>query len=156
MVQGDIEGQDYLFPSSQLALELYQDLNRPLVADDIVLNTPIVLYSRRLVTNALEKEGVVTIRDGVHYVNMQMLAEMIVNRTSWADIGIPQLYGNVLVDTTDPNASNSGNMFLGLLANSLNNNQVVNENTVNDILPKIKDFYQAIGFMQTTSSDMFK
>ncbi|MGO4938106.1 hypothetical protein ACTQ54_10930 [Fundicoccus sp. Sow4_H7] len=156
MVQGDIEGQDYLFPSSQLALELYQDLNRPLVADDIVLNTPIVLYSRRLVTNALEKEGVVTIRDGVHYVNMQMLAEMIVNRTSWADIGIPQLYGNVLVDTTDPNASNSGNMFLGLLANSLNNNQVVNENTVNDILPKIKDIYQAIGFMQTTSSDMFK
>ncbi|UUX32953.1 hypothetical protein [Fundicoccus culcitae] len=155
MVQGDIEGQDYLFPSSQLALELYQQLNRPSVEDDIVLNTPIVLYSRRLVTDALEQEGVVTVRDGVHYVNMVKLAEMIANETSWADIGIPELYGNVLVDTTDPNASNSGNMFLGLLANSLNNNQVVNTSTVDAILPQIRDIYQAIGFMQTSSSDMF-
>lgn len=155
MVQGDTSGQNYLFPSSQLALELYEQLHGSPVEDDIVFNTPIVLYSRQIVVDALKNEGLVTEADGVNYIDMQKLANLIVQQTSWADLGLPQLYGNILVDTTDPNESNSGNMFLGVLANALNGNQTVNMSNVSNVEDDIRQIYQAIGYMQTSSSDMF-
>ena len=45
---------------------------------------------------------------------------IITEERSWKEIGLPELYGNVSIDTTDPAKSNSGNMFAGLLANTLN------------------------------------
>lgn len=155
MVQGDTTGQDYLFPSSQLALELFEQIGGQPVAEDIVFNTPIVLYSRQVVVDALRDNGIVSEREGVNYLDMQQLARMIADQTTWAEIGLPQLYGNVLVDTTDPNESNSGNMFLGVLANALNNNQPVNMSNVSNIEDDIEQIYQSIGYMQNSSSDMF-
>ena len=155
MVEGNTEGQDYLFPSSQLALELFKKNGNSSEVDDIVFNTPIVLYSRKVVVDALIKEGIVSVREGTHYVNMEKLAQTIASEKSWADIGLPQLYGNVLVDTTDPNKSNSGNMFLGLLANALNGNQVVDSTNIENIKPQLQKIYQLIGYMQSSSSDMF-
>lgn len=155
MVQGDTTGLDYLFPSSQLALELFEQIGGQPVAEDIVFNTPIVLYSRQLVVDALVDQGIVTDREGINYVDMQQLATLIADQATWADIGLPQLYGNVLVDTTDPNESNSGNMFLGVLANALNNNQPVNMSNVSNVEEEIQAIYQSIGYMQNSSSDMF-
>jgi len=155
MVQGSTEGFDYLFPANQLALELYEKLGREYTQQDIVLNTPIVLYSRKPAVDALMEQNIVTQNNGIYYVDMKLLAELIAEGTAWADIGLPELYGNVLVDTTDPNKSNSGNMFLGLLANSLNDGQVVNKDTVDDVLSQIQKIYQQIGLMQSSSADMF-
>lgn len=155
MVTGDIEGQDYLFPASQLAAEIYNSNGRPSVRDDIIFNTPIVLYTRSMVVEALVNEGIVEERNGTYYVKMDRLANMIEQETKWADIGLGQLYGNILVDTTDPNKSNSGNMFLGLLANALNNNQVVQKSDLAQIKPKIQKIYSLIGYMQGSSADMF-
>lgn len=155
MVQGNTDNQDYLFPSSQLALELYESLGRSSVDDEIVLNSPIVLYSRKLVVDALITEGIVEVRDGIHYVDMEQLARLIADGAEWQDIGLPQLHDKILVDTTDPNLSNSGNMFLGVLANALNGNQPVNMNNVSRIEADIQRIYQTIGFMNTSSSDMF-
>lgn len=73
----------------------------------------------------------------------------------WSDIGLNQLSGRILVSTTNPNASNSGNMFLGLLANVLNGNQVVGPGDVDKVIPTLQQIYQALGFMETSSSDMF-
>lgn len=155
MVRGNTEGQDYLFPSSQLALELYEQLGNKAVDDDIIFNSPIVLYSRKPVVDALVKEDIVSIREGIHYVNMEKLAKIIADQTNWSDIGLSNLHGKVLVDTTDPNLSNSGNMFLGVLANALNGNQPVNMNNVGNIVEDIKRIYQQIGYMNTSSADMF-
>ncbi len=44
---------------------------------------------------------------------------------TWADIGLPQLYGSISVKTTDPTKSNSGNMFAGLLANTMNGSKLL-------------------------------
>lgn len=155
MVQGSLDGQDYLFPASQLASELFVKEGHRAQSDDIVFNTPIVLYSRKAVVDALKKNGIVTERASVHYVNMEKLAKLITADTSWADVGLPQLYGNVLVDTTDPNKSNSGNMFLGLLANALNGNRPVNAADADAIIPQLQKIYRVIGYMPASSADMF-
>lgn len=46
--------------------------------------------------------GTVTLTDGVYYADMEKLTEKITNGVTWADAGLPELYGNVSVDTTDP------------------------------------------------------
>ncbi|MBG9983557.1 substrate-binding domain-containing protein [Aerococcaceae bacterium DSM 111022] len=156
MVTDSLDGQDYLFPSSQLALEAFNQSGNSSYRDEIIFNTPIVLYSYQVIVDALEQEGIVSNREGSYYVDMPALAEAIVEEKQWQDIGLNQFYGNILVDTTDPSASNSGHMFLGLLANALNDNRVVSQGDVEALLPDIQKIYNSIGFMNTSSADMFK
>lgn len=155
MVREDSSQYDYLFPSSQLALDLFKKNGGKFKSQDIVFNTPIVLYSRKPVVDVLEKEKIVNKEDDSYYVDMTKLANIIAEGKTWQELGLSQLYGNVLVDTTDPNKSNSGNMFLGLLANSLNNGALVNKSNVDNLIPTIKKIYQQIGHMQSSSADMF-
>ena len=155
MVTADQTGRDYLFPSSQTALEYYEDEHGRPLASEIVFNTPIVLYSHRLVSDALEAQGVVTEQDGVLYADMEKLTQMMLDGTSWADIGLPELYGSVSVDTTDPTKSNSGNMFAALLANVCNGGQTVTEDDADRILPMLEQIFDQLGYMETSSSDLF-
>lgn len=155
MAETDIEDRDYLWPSSQLALELFRKNGGKDLQNEIVFNTPIVLYSRKLVVDALIEEGVVRLDGDVHYVDMVKLANLMKEEKTWADIGLSELYGPILVDTTDPNQSNSGNMFLGLLANALNGNKTVTVATMDNVKDDIKRIYNQIGYMQTSSIDMF-
>lgn len=155
MVEENTLGKDYLWPSSQLALELFKKNGGNYLQDEIVFNTPIVLYSRKIVVDTLIKEKVVERKDGVNYVDMKKLAKLMVEGKTWEDLGLNSLYGPILVDTTDPNESNSGNMFLGLLANALNDNKVVNNQNIYEVLEQIRTIYKQIGYMQTSSIDMF-
>lgn len=155
MVTAELSGRNYLFPSSQTALEYYNEVHVGAKSDEIVFNTPIVLYSHKAVAEALSAQGIVTRTDGVYYADMVKLAELILNEKQWSDIGLPQLYGSVCVDTTDPARSNSGNMFAALLANSLNGGKTVDKGSINEILPKLKRIFERTGYMETSSSDLF-
>lgn len=155
MITADLSGRDYLFPSSQTALELYNDTYGKPIAEEIIFNTPIVLYSHKNVADALEREGVVSQVDGVYYADMEKLTELMLNETTWSEIGLPELYGTVLVDTTDPTKSNSGNMFAALLANVLNDGKTIDESTVHGVMPELKSIFSRMGYMETSSSDLF-
>ena len=155
MVTADLEGRDYLFPSSSIALEYYEDLKGKPVQSEIIFNTPIVLYTHRLVLDALDQQGLITESDGVYFVDMNLLAELIQNDTKWSDIGVPQLYGKISVDTTDPAKSNSGNMFAALLANVLNGGETVTRQNLAEVLPKLQSVFGKLGYMETSSADMF-
>lgn len=155
MMTADMEGKDYLFPSSNIALEYYEELHGQPVQSEIVLNTPIVLYTRRIVADALQSQGIVSESGGVAYVDMIKLTELISSGTAWADIGLPELYGSVSVDTTDPVKSNSGNMFAALLANVLSEGGTVTEENVEEVLPKLQAIFGRLGYMETSSSDLF-
>jgi hypothetical protein len=80
---------------------------------------------------------------------------MIVEKKSWKDLGLP-LYGDVTVRSTDPTKSNSGNMFAGLVANMLNEGQVVSQDTVRDVLPDLRTFFERLGMMEHSSGDIFR
>ena len=155
MASVDTSDKDYLWPSSQLALELFRKNGGKDLQNEIVFNTPIVLYSRKIVVDALIDQGVVHEENGVHFVDMTKLAGLMKDEKTWADIGLSQLYGPILVDTTDPNESNSGNMFLGLLANALNDNKPVTTASIDNVKEDITRIYNQIGYMQTSSIDMF-
>ena len=155
MMTADLSGRDYLFPSSSIALEYYEDLHGSPVQSEIVLNTPIVLYTHQIVLDAFENQGLITTDGDVHYIDMAGLLELIQNGTQWSDIGLSELYGRVSVDTTDPSRSNSGNMFAALVANVLNGGQTLTEADLDTILPELQDIFEKLGYMETSSSDLF-
>lgn len=155
MMTADLSGRDYLFPSSSIALEYYEDLHGSPVQSEIVLNTPIVLYTHQIVLDAFESQGLITTDGDVHYIDMAGLLELIQNGTQWSDIGLSELYGRVSVDTTDPSRSNSGNMFAALVANVLNGGQTLTEAELDTILPELQDIFGKLGYMETSSSDLF-
>ena len=155
MMTADLSGRDYLFPSSSIALEYYEDLHGSPVQSEIVLNTPIVLYTHQIVLDAFESQGLITTDGDIHYIDMAGLLELIQNGAQWSDIGLPELYGRVSVDTTDPSKSNSGNMFAALVANVLNEGQTVTEADLAAVLPELQDIFGKLGYMETSSSDLF-
>ena len=154
MVTDDAEGRDFLFPSNQTALELYKQVHGDPVKSEIILNTPIVLYTRSAVAQALVDSGLAVVTNGVYTVDMEKLTETIEAGTTWEEIGLPQLYRSVSVGTTDPTKSNSGNMFAGLLANTLCGG-VADESNLAEILPRLQNIFQKLGYMESSSSDLF-
>lgn len=155
MMTADMTGIDYLFPSSSIAEEYYEDLHGSPLRSEIILNTPIVLYTHQAVVDALESQGLITSSGNALFIDMNRLIQLIQNDTAWADIGLPELYGNVSVDTTDPSSSNSGNMFAALLANVLNGGQTLTESDLSTILPQLQAIFGKLGYMETSSSDLF-
>lgn len=158
MVKENTDEVDFLFPSSQTALELFKETKgQKLVKSEIIFNSPIVLYSWDIVTDALVKENIVQSVEGSYYiVDMPRLVDLITSNKKWSDIGLNDLYGNITVISTDPTKSNSGNMFSGLLANILNNGEVVDDTTVSQVLPKLKDFFDKLGYLEHSSGDLFE
>ncbi len=155
MVKADKEGMSYLFPASQTALELYKaEIGSPM-RSEIVLNTPLVIYTYALVRDSLQTAGIVSESNGSYFMDMDKFAEAVKEGKTWADIGLPQLYGSISVKTTDPTKSNSGNMFAGLIANAMNGGRVVDSTSVYKVLPDLKEFFKRMGYMDTSSADLF-
>ena len=154
MVAADQTGRDFLFPSSQNALEYYQQIHGAPVKSEIIFNTPLVLYTHMPVLEAFLARGLAAERDGCYYMDMAGLAALMEAGTSWAELGLPELYGPVAVSTTDPVRSNSGNMFAGLLANVLCGG-VADEASVEAVLPRLQTIFEKLGYMEASSSDLF-
>ena len=154
MVTADHTGRDFLFPSSQNALEYYQQVCGAPVKSQIIFNTPIVLYTHVPILEAFQECGLVTEQNGCYYMDLAGLVGEIEAGTTWAELGLPELYGTVAVNTTDPVRSNSGNMFAGLLANVLCGG-VADEENVDGILPRLRSVFEKLGYMESSSSDLF-
>ena len=73
----------------------------------------------------------------------------------WSDIGLKELYGKILILSTDPTKSNSGIMFAGLLANILNGD-TLEESSLPEIGNEVKEYFSRLGYMETSSSDLFE
>ncbi|MGQ9682760.1 MAG: hypothetical protein ACUVX9_09510 [Anaerolineae bacterium] len=156
-VRTDTAGKDFLWPSNEVALEIYKESHPGKVKAETVFNSPIVLYSWEPVTEALVRQGIVEKAESTYYaVDMPKLIELITSGKEWKDIGLPQLYGKVSVISTDPTKSNSGNMFYGLLVNLLNNGQVADDQAVERLLPTIRAYYESLGYLEQGSGDLFK
>lgn len=66
MMTADMDGMDYLFPSSSIAEEYYEDLHGKPQQSEIILNTPIVLYTHRAVLEAFDSQGLITENSGAY------------------------------------------------------------------------------------------
>ncbi len=145
---------DY-FKLSQDASKGEAERNK-VVKGELTLNTPIVIYSWDIVTDALINENIVTVRDGVYYItDMEKLIQYIVEGKTWADIGFNQIYGKINIASTDPVTSSPGTSYYGLLASIMNKGEVTEEN-LKDVIPKLNDFYRRSGFLNNTPADLFE
>ena len=158
MVQEADSDDDFLWPSSQLSLELFKNSSSgtQLQQSAEIFNSPIVFYSWDIVCDALIKAGIVQNKEGVNYiVDLPKLLEHVMAKKQWKEIGLTQLYGSMVIRTTDPARSNSGNMFAALAANTLNGGEVVTAESVETVLPRIKEFYGRLGYMEGSTTDLF-
>ncbi|MCI5150904.1 MAG: hypothetical protein D3916_16225 [Candidatus Electrothrix sp. MAN1_4] len=152
----ETSGQDFLWPASQVNVEFFTSSGGRSLASENIFNSPIVLYSWDIVTEALVQNGIVQHKEGVNYiVDLPKLLTLITNHTSWKDIGLDKLYGKMIIRTTDPTKSNSGNMFAALVANTLNNGEVVTAGTIDSVLPEVKKLYARLGHMEHSSAILF-
>ncbi len=146
---------DFFWPSNFVCVEWFNQTGGSSKGADVIFNSPIVLYCPAKVAEALIKIGVVSIQENVHYiVHFPKLVDLAVTGTKWKDIDLPMIPGSIKILSTDPFESNSGNIFFGLLANVLYGD-VVSAGTLNTILPKIKSYYDRMGFQQKSSGDIF-
>lgn len=156
LIEVDSSSQDFLWPSNEVALQLYKETHPGTVKAETVFNSPIVLYSWDEVTEALIAQGIVQQVASTYYVvDMPRLVDLILAGQAWDDIGLTQLNGKINVISTDPTKSNSGNMFFGLLANLLSDG-VATDASIEGVLPTIKTYYDSLGFLQESSGDLFK
>jgi hypothetical protein len=151
-----IDGKDALWPSNDIAVDFFKMRGGVVKKDEIIFNSPIVIYTGWKITEALINEGLVEKRDeGYYIVKFPELLQMIGDEKEWRDIGLP-FYGSVVVRCTDPTKSNSGNMFAGLVANMLNGGRVVNDTTIKPLLPQLVKFFERLGMMEHSSGDIFR
>lgn len=122
----------------------------------LTLNTPIVIYSWGEVVDCLEKEGIVTQKEGVYYISdMPKLLDYILQGKKWSDIGLNELYGNINIASTDPVTSSPGATYYGLLLSIMCENSI-NDESLTTNLPKLKEFYEKSGYMNNTPADLFE
>ena len=156
---------DAMFSSDQRFYDAYKlapnkaegEADRYTVLDGgLTLNTPIVIYSWGEVVDALVKEKIVTQKDNVYYItDMDKLLDYILKGKKWSEIGLNQLYGNINVASTDPVTSSPGATYYGLLL-SIMCKSAVNDKSVAENLPKLKEFYRSSGYMNNTPADLFE
>lgn len=157
IARSDASGLDFLWPSSQSAIELFRQSHpNSKTKIEVIFNSPLVLYSWDLVTDAMEAKSLVGKEDGVYYVkDFPGLANLVVSGQKWKEMGVAGLYGKVGITTTDPASSSSGLLFVGLVANILQG-EVVDESTVEKIIPPLRKFYKSLGYMEKSSGDLFQ
>ena len=156
---------DAMFCSDQRFYDYYKlapdktkgEANRySVLSGGLTLNTPIVIYSWKDVVDKLQTQGIVTEQDGVYYISdMNKLIDSILTGKKWSDLGLNQLYGNINIASTDPVTSSPGATYYGLLLSIMCESQV-NEESVNQNLPKLKEFYIKSGYMNNTPADLFE
>ena len=160
-----VSNYDALFTSDQRFYDYYklspnkelQEAERYTVLDGgLTLNTPIVIYSWKEVVDVLIKEEIVTEEEGVYYISdMNKLINYILEGKKWSDIGLENLYGTINIASTDPVSSSPGATYYGLLLSILSGGYV-NDDTIDENLAKLKDFYIKSGYMNNTPADLFE
>jgi hypothetical protein len=111
----------FLWPSSSIMVDLARQSGVAIRKDQVVLNSPVVIYTwEPVVVEALSKSNLVSkATQGYYQLDLKALLEALLAGKNWSDLGIDQLYGRARIISTDPNRSNSGFMFAGLVLSLL-------------------------------------
>lgn len=165
LVRENGDKYDLMFCSDQRFYDYYKlapnkekkEADRYTVLDGgLTLNTPIVIYSWAEVVDAFIKDGIVTEKEGTYYItDMNKLLTYILEGKKWSDIGLNMLYGSINIASTDPVTSSPGATYYGLLLSIMCGGNVT-DTSIQENLPKLKEFYEKSGYMNNTPADLFE
>jgi hypothetical protein len=145
----------FLWPSSSVLVEVARASGVKISRDQVIFNSPIVLYSWDRVAEGLVKGGLAEPAGGPRYkIDLSKLLKAIIAGESWAAIGVADLFGRARVVCTDPNKSNSGFMFAGLAASLLSGDVVMLE-TLERINGDVATLFRRMGFKPPSSGKLF-
>jgi hypothetical protein len=145
----------FLWPSSSVLVDVARGANVKISRDQVIFNSPIVLYSWDRVAEGLVKSGYAEPAGGPRYwVDLLKLIKAVIAGESWAALGASDLFGRARVVSTDPNKSNSGFMFAGLTA-SLLGGDVVTLDRLDKIDTDVVALFRRMGFKPSSSGKLF-
>ena len=151
-----VEPYDFLWAGDQSTLDIYTGSGGAVAGIDNIYNSPLVIYSWTEIVDALVAAGYAQLQpDGSYSLDLPALVEFMMQGGRWADLGLSQYHGEVMVHTSDPAKSNSGYLFAGMLANMLNGQSVVDASTVGPIAPEVAGYFARLGYMEPTSGELF-
>ena len=146
----------FLWPSSSNLVDLARQNGVPIRRDQVILNSPLVVYSWDEVVKGLVAAGFAQAAGGLTYaLDMAKLLTAILTGKTWAEIGVPSVYGHARLLSTDPNRSNSGFMFCGLAANLLAG-EVATPAALDKVAPPLKTLFARMGYKPSSSGKMFE
>lgn len=149
------QSPQFLWPSSSIMVDIARQSGVRIRNDRVVLNTPVVVYSWQPVVDGLTKAGLVTVTgDGHHQLDLKALLDAILAGTDWAKLGVDSLYGRSRIVSTDPNRSNSGFMFAGLVL-SLFGGNVATADDLAQFGAKTQAIFRNMGFKSPSSGKLF-
>ena len=149
---------DFYWPSSQVALELARSNGLVPAQTEIVFNSPIVLYSWTPVADALEARELarpLTDRRAAFAVDTRALLDLVLHGEVWSSLGLNQLYGSVMVTSTDPTRSNSGNQFASLMTVVLADGDAGGA-AMDEAVAQVAGIYRRMGYTEGSSSTLFE
>lgn len=152
----DLEDVDFLFAGDQSQIASYEDCqNRHDPWRNIFLS-PMVIYSWASTIDALQRVDVVRQdNSGAYFIETPALLSLMESSQTWNDLGFDHRPSQINTYATDPELSNSGGSFAGLLANTMNCLEVVNSTAVTAVLPRINAYFQGLGYLETASKTLF-
>lgn len=150
------QNPDFLWPSSSVMVEIARQSKLPLRRAQVILNSPIVVYSWSNVVAGLATAGLIA-RSPAGYATIDLLAflKAVLADASWASIGVEALFGKARIAATDPNLSNSGFMFAGLVANLLSGD-VATPDSLDKVGGAVETLFRRMGYKSHSSGSQFE
>lgn len=151
------QNPDLLWPSSQIAVELGAARGINGIQSENIFNAPIVIYSWTPIAEALVSQGIARQIGGPtsFAVDTARLLKLVTDRTSWADIGVSELFGQMLIFATDPNRSNSGNQFMALAAMIFAGGDASRAGS-RAVIDQTAALFHRLGYMEHSSGTLFE
>lgn len=145
----------FLWPSSSIMVDLARQSGVNVRNDQVVLNSPVVIYSWQPVADGLMKQGLVEVTSTKQYqLDLAALLKALLANANWSSLGVDALYGKARIISTDPNRSNSGFMFAGLVL-SLLAGDVAKADDLAKFGPQVRTIFRAMGFKSSSSGKLF-
>ncbi len=146
----------FLWPSSSGFVDLARQNGVAIRRDQVILNSPIVVYCWDTIAQGLVGAGLAQPDGGLRYkLDLGKLLGAIVANKTWAEVGVPSLFGHARLLSTDPNRSNSGFMFAGLAANLLGG-EVATEASLDKVGEPLQTIFARMGYKPSSSGKMFE
>lgn len=145
----------FLWPSSSVLVDLARSSGVKISRDQVIFNSPIVLYSWDRIADGLVKGGFAEPAGGPRYtVDLLKVLKAIIAGETWEAIGVSGLFGRARIVSTDPNKSNSGFMFAGLVA-SLLSGDVIALDSLGRIDGDVATVFRRMGYKPPSSGKLF-
>ncbi len=149
------QNPQFLWPSSSIMVDLARQSGVAVRKDQVILNSPMVVYSWEPVAEGLMKAGLVKQdANGIHQLDLKALLDAVIAGKQWADVSVPELFGRIRIVSTDPNRSNSGFMFAGLVL-SLFAGDVATMDDLAKYGDSAEAIFRAMGLKSSSSGKLF-